>query len=231
MPDEKKSSLLLEIAKLLTAALVPLAIFLVGNQYTSQKDSSDREQRNLDRISGLIKNLASENSSERVMAINYITFLAQKQEAPADLVPLLISSVEKKPESPEGRAAATALKTIETNKSLSPLVQQTLSSLPARVFLHIRDEAQRAKAKDIQDQLVANGWPVPGIERVSAGPEKTIVKYFRPEDQPEAQQIADALHNLKIDATTSNSSAFLKSANLTVPPRHFEIWFSPTVLK
>src|SRR5712692_5473219 len=125
MPDEKKSSLLLEIAKLLTAVLVPVAIFLVGNHYTAQKDSSDREQRNLDRISGLIKNLASENLSERLIAINYITFLAQKQEAPADLVPLLIASVEKKPDSPEGRAAATALRTIETNKSLSPLVQQT----------------------------------------------------------------------------------------------------------
>ena len=111
------------------------------------------------------------------------------------------------------------------------MIQQTLKSLPARVFLHIRDEAQRARAKDVADQLVSADWPVPGTERVSTGPEKTVVKYFRAEDKPEAEQIAAALSKLNLDASTSDSSAFLKSANLNVPPRHFEVWFSPFVLR
>jgi hypothetical protein len=56
------------LIRLVVGVAVPVAIFCVGNRYTTQRDRSDREQRNLDRVSSLLKSMASGDQQERLLS-------------------------------------------------------------------------------------------------------------------------------------------------------------------
>lgn len=81
-------------------SLVPLAIFLMGSVYTCSKNDRDekaaaekskveRDQRSADRVSLLLKSLASTNEVERSLALQVADYLGQNDQLPKELVPVL----------------------------------------------------------------------------------------------------------------------------------------------
>lgn len=108
------------VLKVMTGVLVPLTILIAGqlvalqqqknNQATlAQQRQVDLEQRNADRVTNLYKSLASDNPTERILAVRIIEYLAQANQFPAELGPALItvSLSDKDPE--VARAAAEVL--------------------------------------------------------------------------------------------------------------------------
>jgi hypothetical protein len=104
---------------------------------------------------------------------------------------------------------------------------ETAKFLP-RVWLHIREESQRAKAKPVADALVAAGFSVPGIELVGKkAPDENQVRYFEKSDQAtsDCKAIEDAVGKLNL---AFEKRYIAPSPNLApIHPRHYEIWFGP----
>jgi len=69
----------------MSGVLIPIALLVVGNWYTRQKEKTDEAQHNADRIALLLKHLASENISERLLALQVLQYLRIKKEFPAEL--------------------------------------------------------------------------------------------------------------------------------------------------
>jgi hypothetical protein len=98
------------------------------------------------------------------------------------------------------------------------------SDLTTTIYLHISDEGQRPRAKDIAQQLALNDIVVPGIQRVPVSVRSTQVRYFREADREGAQKIKGFL------------SAYLgvrRVEHLLIPgfedkvrSRQYEIWFA-----
>lgn len=94
---------------------------------------------------------------------------------------------------------------------------------PSLVYLHIASEAQRDEVRDLQSDLIKRGYVAPGIENVGRRraqiPRQTEIRYFRDEDQEEAQKISGILRQ------TGVLSRIARVPGPTKEP-HFEIWFA-----
>jgi septal ring factor EnvC (AmiA/AmiB activator) len=102
------------------------------------------------------------------------------------------------------------------------------AQLLARVWLHIRDESQRAKAKTVAQALVTAGFSVPGIEMVGdKSPKENQVRYFEKNDQvtKDCDAIVDVAAKMNI---TLKKQYIPPSPDLVaIQARHYEIFFGP----
>ena len=85
------------IVSMVGIVLIPLAILLVGQWFTHQReksdavdrarrDQSDAEQRDADRMALLLRHLSSDNARERLLAIHVIGHLRDTDRFPKDLM-------------------------------------------------------------------------------------------------------------------------------------------------
>jgi len=121
-----------------------------------------------------------------------------------------------------------------TRKALQKTVEadQRIARLLPRIILHIRSESQQDAAKRIAEILQNKGYiVVPDFEKVNVGPSKTQVRFFRinnQEEKSEASEIAQVLEGFGIKNV---ESAPIGGYETSVPPKQYEIWFSPDAFK
>ncbi len=115
-------------------------------------------------------------------------------------------------------------------------VQQTVASEDLRtssqsvtIYLHISKEEQRQRAREIERLLEKNGVQVPGIQKVSSV-SRSDVRYFRPEDEAEAREIAKLLIEYLAPGATLQTK-LIKGFENQVPGQQYEIWFAPDALR
>jgi hypothetical protein len=137
----------------------------------------------------------------------------------------------------EKREIAEKLFKVQTeyNDLFAKGVQQTVASedqrlpnQPVTIYLHISNDEQRPRAKEIARLLLQNGIKVPGIQKVS-GATRSNVRYFRREDESEAQGIAKLL-NEYLAAGAPIKPQLIKGFEQRVPRKQYEIWFAPDAL-
>ncbi len=98
---------------------------------------------------------------------------------------------------------------------------------PARVYLHILREEDRAHADAVGRRLEASGFNVLGVEHVrNAAPLlNTELRYYKQADEEDASRLLSALK-----AAGEESAAMLYlglERNTRVLPRTYEVWFAP----
>jgi len=118
--------------------------------------------------------------------------------------------------------------------ALSPLPQAELTQVQQkvnavftpRVFIHIRDEAQRDSARRLQEELRAQKYDAPGIEKVNVGPQRPDVRYFLSADAEEAERVAKVFRSF---GGANAQPQFIAMAKGHEPPRprSYEIWYAP----
>ncbi|MEY4589408.1 MAG: hypothetical protein RL497_1484 [Pseudomonadota bacterium] len=109
------------------------------------------------------------------------------------------------------------------NQSLISTTSRT--DLKPRVYFHIRDESQRAKAQHLADEMEGReNVIVPGVRQVDVGPTVTELRYFKNAEEQEAKKIASSLTSLglKVEARYVQG---VESSN-KIRPRHYELWIS-----
>ncbi len=106
---------------------------------------------------------------------------------------------------------------------------QRLPNQPITIYLHISNEEQRPRAEEIARLLRQNGIKVPGIQKVS-GATRSDVRYFRREDESEAQGIAKLLNEYLV-AGAPIKPQLIKGFEQRVPRKQYEIWFAPDALE
>ena len=92
------------------------------------------------------------------------------------------------------------------------------------IFLHIRSEAQRAKAREIERGLARMGIVVSGIRVDESGPLRTDLRYFRAAERDEANYLKSALGKFGMAPARVTQVAGQEGAAVR---RHYELWFAP----
>ena len=106
---------------------------------------------------------------------------------------------------------------------------QNLPKIRPRVYIHIRKEDQREKAREIGFKLEDAGFSAPGIERlVEIGPNTNQLRFFRKAEVDEAAKIVGFLSSIGIETELVDLSAKYETSS-AIRPRHYELWFSPVV--
>jgi hypothetical protein len=90
----------------------------------------------------------------------------------------------------------------------------------ASVFIHVREESP-ANARLIQ-KLEKNGIDVSGIKKVDRGPRAIDLRYFRPSEKKEANEIAKELKRLDIQVAEVK---YMKGYEEIAKNRQYELWF------
>lgn len=110
-----------------------------------------------------------------------------------------------------------------------PIAEHVIRKVPnpergPMVFLHIRSESQRAKAREIERRLPRMGIVVSGIRLDESGPLRTDLRYFRSAERDEANYLGTALG--RMGAAPARVS-FVPGHEANAARRHYELWFAP----
>jgi len=116
----------------------------------------------------------------------------------------------------------------EIKKAIEKSVAQTPkgSQVPARIYIQIAHEDQRARATKVAKLLQAKGFIVPGIENVekkSKLTDRSEIRYCNigNSTDKDVNDIVEIVQNLSISLTKQE----LHQNCDKVRPRHYEIWF------
>lgn len=233
----------------IASVLLPMVVALIGGTYTYLQDKHNDEalqrqqenelikQRSLQAV-GLLGHLASENARERLLAVKVAEQLAKDKLLPSELVPALLEIAKVDPSSAVSVAAAEVFEntskvtTVGTDgkpKQVDSQAKDTFAKIPPRVYIHIRSELQKKTAERIAAALQAEGFLVPGIERLEVGPKETELRYFSGSQQADTASLVEALRKAGISATLVDlTQRYPNSKGLR--PRHYELWVSAGAL-
>ncbi len=113
-------------------------------------------------------------------------------------------------------------------QTISPVKQK---NTPARLWIHIRTEAQKAQAERIYGEIqnvTLEGRSIlkQPIQSVDFGPQTSQLRYFKKTDEMMARQLWAELRNLLPDLQIADFSHDYAQAGW-IRPGHFELWLSP----
>jgi hypothetical protein len=209
--------------------LMPLVIAIVGiggtyflttqqekNAETSKTAQleSTRELAEADRQLKILEifaeKVASQDQQERILALRLLDALD-----PALAEKLATAVLASEPEESEVRKVADEVAQEANAKA---------RFLP-RVYIHIRSNENRERARAVGERLKELGYVVPGIERiVDTGPRNSQLRYFRNTEKEEAVKIIDVLDQIGVRLNLEYIRGYEESDKIR--PGHFEIWFA-----
>lgn len=223
--------------KVVASVALPLALFFAGHILANQQALDADLRRREDRVTDLLKYLGSKEVKERLLGISVLRAISRDGKLPPELSTALVEIAVTDSDSRVQNAALTAVDaqvpsepppTVAVGQP-APVRQVAAVSgrqLPARLYVQIVSEDQRADADRIGKQIAKDAsLVVPGIEQVAGARLTTSeVRYFWPEDKAEADQIADILRSMSVPVTVTFPERYARSGR----PRHFELWLKPT---
>lgn len=98
------------------------------------------------------------------------------------------------------------------------------SVLQPTVYMHVRNEAQRAWVEQLVTPLEERGIVVTGIKVVGIGPDAPDLRYFRSEEAQEAARVARALGAVGVPPPRLKRIPGFESRSR---PRQYELWLAP----
>lgn len=94
-----------------------------------------------------------------------------------------------------------------------------------RVYVHIRAEEDRLRARSVGEELKTGGYVVPGVERlVDIGPSSSQLRYFKKAERHEANQVAAFLDSIGVAVNMKYIPGY--EVSKSIQPRHYELWFA-----
>lgn len=114
-----------------------------------------------------------------------------------------------------------------------PSAQQPAN--PAQLWIHVRSDSQNKLAREILDRVAKTEfrqWKVEQkpVQKVDAGPRKSQLRYFKRQDQTQAQELFDALRKLIPELEISDLSGKYESVSW-IKSGHYELWLAPDLMR
>ena len=215
VPTPRKSWL--DVLASLTPLILGVLVTGLGAFFTQVYNYRQLQLNQLTALDKFRPLLVSEKPDEREFA--YASFAALGYEA------LALKMIDLKRDG-AGRAVAQEIKSTG-DATVKAAAAKTLAKIPAQIFLHIGDEAQRAKGNTLAAALQGAGYQPMGIENVSgrAGvPAKSQVRFFNEGDKANAEAVADLLRQQGIADVAAQQIGGLKAR-----PGTIEVWLSRNV--
>lgn len=157
--------------------------------------------------------------------------------APSDveLAPQRVAAAPAATPDEPGSPPAAERKRADRSERVAPS-QKTSPAPAARVaaaeapsgptlYIHVRDQAQRAQAEKMIRPLAKRGIRVTGIKVVSFGPSERDLRYFRAGEREEAERVARALQS--VGAPTKRLKR-IAGYEAQATPRQYELWLPPS---
>jgi hypothetical protein len=195
-----------------SVTVLALLLLVMGGLtlYTfQQRSAAMAEQQKAEEALAAFKD-AQEQTIQKTETIDAIVNTAKSEPALAEILPI-ITKPKALLDQPSGRG-------------VGPIAGGSTKQATS-IYLHIRDEQQRAGAKQIAARLEEKGFVVPDIQLVDTGPANTQLRYFHTSEQSQAVETVRILHSLNVDAKLQYISGYEYSTK--VPLNHFELWFAP----
>lgn len=166
-----------------------------------------------------LSDLANPDAERRRAARTSIMQMAQQNQIPEPLFPLIADVVNSK----DKDLASSYL------ESLNQVILRTPPPViptnnPVRVSIQISGEQQRDQARQIKAGLERAGVTVLGVQRVNQGPKGTELRYFIVDDETAANETGSKIKQMGLSGIRSvyvpgyEKSAFAQSGQ-------FELWF------
>ena len=138
-------------------------------------------------------------------------------------------------EDPRLRAAVNAGADAASREQ--PALRQALTragdALPVRIYFHIRQEADREAAANIEKIIESSATSegssvvVPGIQLISGTQTKSLLKCFRKaECEVLGKELVALFRSNQVPIELSDQSAAFERST-SIRPNHFEAWFAP----
>ncbi len=200
-----------EVLVALTPLIIGVGVTGVAAFYTQMNNA---RQLQLNQIAALDKFrplLVSEDDADRAFAYASFEALGYRE--------LALKIIQSKRDS-AGRAVVETIKATGSGAEQADAAA-ALTVIPARVYLHIGDEAQRSWAGKLGQTLRGAGYAVQGVEKVAAVPGSTGVRYFNDEDRAAAEAIAQTLR-----ANGAPDAAAQQVKRYKVRPGSVEVWLA-----
>lgn len=155
------------IGKILGGILLPFVIFFVGTNINIQQKRIEQNQKDIDRVSSIIKSLSSENKREKELTLEFAKYLAQTQQFPEELLPVFINAINSETDLNLAQEATKVLEVAaETNETISNEVEKIKSDKTPLIYIQYKSASSYSKALQIQKILLSKGYKSPGIEQV-----------------------------------------------------------------
>jgi hypothetical protein len=202
MPDSKSRDWVDVIAKL----LIPVVLALGGYIFTERQAADQRARQQLERDSGYIKLLVSDNDRERDLGLKIIDALQKNGDFSPMLVPVVQAVAQGRPSDPATRNAQNILAKVQ---AAQPTVGPAPPSSPeqrSRVYIQIAREDQRDDAQKLEQALNSGGYSAPGVELVQTPTRNTYIRYFSPSKKDQAEKVQQIMQQLGIAAAIQNFS-------------------------
>jgi hypothetical protein len=130
------------VSKAVGGILLPVILLYVGNLYTSRQEAANtarlehdqkRElaQRNADRVTTFLNHLSSTNPTERKLTLQVISYLAQANEFPEELLTVVISSVDDKDPEVSLEGSSALARVAESNPDKAKAIAKAAESSPS----------------------------------------------------------------------------------------------------
>lgn len=210
---------------------VPVALTIVGLAYTAHKDAAETDRAaaervatqarlDLDRDTGYVKLLASQNDRERDLGLKIIDALSREHKFSPDLIPVVSALAAGRPSDPTTQTASHILAAnpapVTAVRGEAPSDKSVVAPVP--VYIQIAREDQRPAARVLQDTLRAKGFATPGIELVPNGTANTYVRFFSRPNEAVSATVRDVMNTSGYSATTQDF------VNPKKPLTAIEVW-------
>jgi hypothetical protein len=180
-------------------------------QSAKEQAAAERQIKVLDIFA---EKVTSSDENQRILALRMLN--AVEPELAAKLA-LAVSQAED---------PRSAVKRVAQQVATESKARAANEPPPPRVYVHIREEEDRSFARSLEEGLEANGFIVPGIERVGRrAPNTSQLRYFRKFEEPEANEIVEVLRALGVEVKSEYIGGHERST--AIRPRHYELWLAP----
>lgn len=224
-----------EKADIIAKIFIPVIVAVVGGVYTYQQDQREEARKRFSNIVQLVQELPKGNVREQDIILSMLTTEIKKSSEVVkdDIRPIVIPEVIRYIDNATRKSIADKAKKLV--EDLAPdtgslqFETKTFNVNVARIFVHIRHEKQRIKAKSDIQLFIANlgdDFIVPGIQKVSFGPNETQLRYFLPDDKKEAKEIAKKLKDSGLGEVTHKIVKGYENVK-GMRPRTYELWYKP----
>lgn len=115
--------------------------------------------------------------------------------------------------------------------SVASVAEPNTSSV--QVWVHIQNDSQKNLARELVENLQKSGsWNIETkpIQKVARGPRKSQLRYFKKQDQQQAQELLVTLRTMIPAIELSDLSGKFDNTDW-VKPGHYELWLSPEVIR
>lgn len=206
--------------------VLALVAVYVGYQFNSFKQQNDDAK--------LLVDLAFSTNDRTALAGTVLATAYMKAgRISPELYGAIVVSAGTASDTQLGQIASNGAQALAAdNRLVAKRVNEALSTLPLRVYFHISREADRQRAKQIEDILESQSVPlsaqtltVPGIQLVNRQQSQTEVRCFNSKECNEiGGKIVAFLVSNNVPAVLSDLSASYRNSDIR--PNHFEVWFA-----